>query len=224
MRTFLIPGFGEEPWIFDPLLGALPGTKILIGHSDLIGAMLRPDYHVQDYAHQLIQTHDIGPHDLLIGHSMGGWVAYAIKQVTGSRVVQIASWTDPAKVVSPVENADLIYWAARNHLYFNRYNKALITWMAYRGKPSAPVFGRIFQNLIDSPTAYVVNQLRIIFAGVTFDHPQPPELRIHSQADTIVRTPDEPFHEVPGDHFNLYTHPEEVKAILRSEHCSSIIG
>jgi hypothetical protein len=34
--------------------------------------------------------------------------------------------------------------------------------------------------------------------------------RIHARADAVVKIPDEPFHEVPGDHFSLYTYPEEV--------------
>jgi hypothetical protein len=42
-----------------------------------------------------------------------------------------------------------------------------------------------------------------------------PDLRIHARADTIIRYPDEPALEVPGDHFSLHTHPREVYEPIR---------
>ena len=44
--------------------------------------------------------------------------------------------------------------------------------------------------------------------------PAPPDLRIHTQADNILRFPDEPCHQTPGDHFNLVFHPEAVAALV----------
>ena len=41
-----------------------------------------------------------------------------------------------------------------------------------------------------------------------------PELRIHSLADNVVLPPDEPFVEIPGDHFAHYYYPELVAAAI----------
>jgi hypothetical protein len=41
-----------------------------------------------------------------------------------------------------------------------------------------------------------------------------PELRVHALADNVVRPPDEPFLEIPGDHFAHYYYPELVAAAI----------
>jgi hypothetical protein len=41
-----------------------------------------------------------------------------------------------------------------------------------------------------------------------------PELRVHAVADNVVHPPDEPFLEIPGDHFAHYYYPEPVAAAI----------
>jgi pimeloyl-ACP methyl ester carboxylesterase len=214
MRTFFLPGFGEEPWIFDQIAPQIGGQHVFIRHRDLMGDRLREAYDVQQYAQALIETHHITPQDRLIGHSMGGWIAYSVKQLTGSPIVQIGSWTDPDKVVLLVKEPNTVYWLVRNGLYLNHFNKWYFSWRSYRGQPSRRVFEPVFQHLIDSPPGYVLNQLQVILTPVQWASPQAPDLRIHAQADTIVRPPDEPFAEVPGDHFCLVTEAEPIAAAV----------
>lgn len=214
MRTFLLPGFGEEPWIFDQIAPQVGGEWIRISHRDLMGDAQRTGYDVQQYAQALVEAHGITRDDRLIGHSMGGWIAYAVKQLTGSPIVQIGSWTDPDKVVLLVKDPPKVYWLVRHGLYLNRLNKWYFGWRSYRGRPSRVVFERVFQHLIDSPQGYVLNQLQVILTPVRWSAPQAPDLRIHALADTIVRPPDEPFAEVPGDHFCLATEAEAVSTAI----------
>lgn len=214
MRTFFLPGFGEEPWIFDQIAPQVAGESVFISHRDLMGEELRPHYDVQQYARTLIETHSITRQDRLIGHSMGGWIAYAVKQITSSPIVQIGSWTDQGKLVLLVKEPKTVYWLVRNGLYFNRLNQWYFGWRSYRGRPSRPVFERVFQHLIDSPTGYVLNQLQVILTPVQWETSEDPDLRIHALADTIVRPPDEPFTEVPGDHFCLVTEAPLVKRAM----------
>lgn len=210
MRTFLIPGFGEEPDIFDQIAPSLPGPQVFLRNIELMGSGTREHYDVKQHAEELVKAHQISAEDLLIGHSMGGWIAYAVKQLTGCRIVQIGSWTDQGKVVRRIENLRLVYWLVRNGLYFNGFNKWLFTQRGYQGLPSEETFASVFQNLIGSPIGYTINQLKVILTPIRFEDPVAPDLRIHALKDRVILPPDDPFEEVPGDHFSLVTHPEEV--------------
>ena len=145
---------------------------------------------------------------------MGGWIALAIKHLIGCPIIQIASWTDPAKVLLPVKNPAVIYWLIRRGWYLNRFTKRLLLRLSYHNKPSASIFGEVFQHLIDSPTEYVTNQLRLILNPFEATVDLQPDLRIHSTKDTIIRFPDQDVISVSGDHFNLFTHPGEVVAAI----------
>jgi hypothetical protein len=56
----------------------------------------------------------------------------------------------------------------------------------------------------------MVNQFKLALLHVPTKVNVSPDLRIHAKRDNIVRIPDEEFYEVPGDHFSLLTHSEEV--------------
>jgi pimeloyl-ACP methyl ester carboxylesterase len=210
MRLFFIPGFGETSSIFDRLAPHLPGPQVFVDNWQLLGNQPRPDLTALAYAGELVHRFGITARDVVIGHSMGGWIGLHAKHLTGCAVVQIGSWSAPAKVVRPVSNPNVVYWAVKHGLHFNRLMRYLLLRFNYRGKPSAGIFGEVFGNLIRGGKENVVNQLRIVFSPVPEGFTARPDLRIHARADTIIRYPDEPTLEVPGDHFSLYTHPREV--------------
>ena len=209
MRLIFIPGFGEDPSIFDKIHPNLPADKVFADNWKLLGNKPRRDLDVLQYARELVERFSIGPEDVVVGHSMGGWVAWHIKHFTGSRIIQISSWTDPRKVVVPVHNRNLIYAAVKSGLVYNVLTKRLIVWKDYRNKPSRETFSAVMENLVSGDIDNVLNQLRIIF-NPTEKITVKPDLRIHARADTIIRYPDHPTVEVPGDHFSLYTYPEVV--------------
>ena len=213
MRLIFIPGFGETKHIFSQIAPHLPGEHLFIENQDLLGSKPTPSITSIGYAQQLIEHHNITRQDYVIGHSMGGWVAYAIKHLVGCPIIQIASWTDPKKVVRPVRKPEIIYWLVRNGLYLNRFNKKLLLRL-YRNKPSAQIFSEVFQHLIDSPPEYVVNQLRVILNPNESEITVQPDVVIHSKVDSIIRFPDGKVNTVPGDHFNLFTYPAEVLAVI----------
>lgn len=212
MRLFFIPGFGEAPSIFDKINGHFPGNKTIIDNWKWIGDQPRPDLNVNTYARELAARFDINQHDTIIGHSMGGWVALHIKHLVGCRIVQIASWTDRQKVVVPFSNPNVIYWLTKSGLYLNPITRQFFLWQNYYKKPSAEIYLNVFNTLIKGNTENAVNQLRVILNPVDEVVTVEPDLRIHSKADTTILFPDQPAYEVPGDHFNLWTHPEAVYA------------
>ncbi|MCC9168075.1 alpha/beta fold hydrolase [Pontibacter harenae] len=212
MRVFLVPGFGEDASIFDKIYPHLPGEKIFLNPWELLGNQPRPELNALQYAKQLVNWHAIKQEDILIGHSTGGWVALYIKHILNCSIIQISSWTEKEKVVKPSTNTKLVYWLTKKGLLFNSLTKRLLIKKNYQGKPSAPVFAFVFDKLIKGNKNNVNNQLRLIFNDVPEPVTVEPDIRIHAKPDNIVKYPDQPFLEVPGDHFSLYTHPEEVYA------------
>lgn len=210
MRLIFLTGFGEDAFIFDRLHPLLPGDKEFLSLWKLLPDQAMPELNALRFAEDLVRRCHIKPQDVVIGHSTGGWVALLIKQLVQCSVVQISSWTDVRKVVAPVSNRRLLYFLAQTPLIFNH---AVLRWLlktAYRNKPSAPVFQRVFTRLIEGNRQNRTNQLRLIFNPVPKPITTKPDLVIHARKDPIVRFPDGQVQEVPGDHFSLYTFPAEV--------------
>lgn len=210
MRIFFIHGFGEDEAIFSKITPFIGGEHIFLNVWALLGDTPRPNINVLDFAKEVVEKYDISQNDVVIGHSMGGWIAYYIKHFANSPIIQIASWTDPDRPIVITKNVQLIYWFVRNGLFFNRLSKWLITRRSYKNKPSKEIHHINFDRLIRGNKENVINQLRLILTPISEKLKVTPDLRIHAKADIVVRPPREPFHEVIGDHYTLYTHPQTV--------------
>ncbi len=210
MRILFIHGFGEDETIFSKITPAIGGEQVLLNVWSLLGNEPRPDLNVLDFAKEIVEHYAISKEDVIIGHSMGGWIAYHIKQVTGSPIVQIASWTHRDRVILPISNLNFLFWAVRKGFFFNNFYKGLYTLIGYNHKPSKEVFRATFDRLAASNKENVINQLRLILTPVPQQVAVKPDLRIHAHKDIVIRPPHESFHIVSGDHFTLYTHPHEV--------------
>jgi pimeloyl-ACP methyl ester carboxylesterase len=210
MRLLFIHGFGEDEAIFSKIAPHISGEHIFLNAWTLLGNTPRPTVNVLDFAKEIVQKYAITQQDVIIGHSMGGWIAYHIKHLTDSPIVQIGSWTDADRPILPISNRHIVYWAIRNGLFFNRFLKERFTIRGYKNKPSAGIYREIFDKLIQGNKENVINQMRLILTPIAEKITVTPDLRIHALKDVVVRPPREPFHEVLGDHFTLYTHPEAV--------------
>jgi pimeloyl-ACP methyl ester carboxylesterase len=214
-RTVFIPGLGEDESIFEKIRGAFPGEKLCLSLWKELPDHPVPGLNVVSFARELAGKYRLTEKDLLVGHSTGGWVALHIKQLAGARAIQLASWTDRRKIIVPTTNRHLIYLAAQTGLCLNRYALRYASRRTYRNLPSRDVFEQVFTRLITGNRANTLNQLKLIFNPVAERISVKPDLRIHARGDQVVRYPDEPACEVPGDHFSLYTHPGEVIALIQ---------
>ena len=208
MRIFFIHGFGEKPDIFNNIAPAIGGEQVFI---DLWKELENEDsegLNVADFSKKLIAVYNISSHDWVIGHSMGGWIAYYMKQHCNCTIIQVSSFTDFKKVITPVRSRKLAYWLAGKGIFFNPLMKRLLT-IPYHKLPSRKVNDDNFDRLIASGKEAVIKQLKLIFEPVSAGTTTP-DLRIHAVKDMIVRPPAEAFHEVPGDHYSLVTNPEAV--------------
>ena len=210
MRLIFITGFGEDEFIFDHLHPLLPGEKLFLNLWNDLPDTPRTEINAALFASELIQRYNITANDVILGHSTGGWIALFIKQKIHCSIVQLSSWIDQGKVNAPVSSRHLLFFFARTGLYFNSFIFRWTLKRFYQNNPSAAVFEKVFLRLISGNKENRVNQLRLVFNPVKERVTATPNLCIHARKDPIVRFPDGPVHEVPGDHFSLYTYPEAV--------------
>ena len=164
-------------------------------------------------ARYLAARYRIGPTDVLPGHSMGGWIAAHLQQQTGAAAILLSSFTDQARIVSRPRSPRLLSLYAHLGLVQNRWLNEY-SRRRYRHDESRALHARLVAGRGRFRRRYVAWQLRVLFAPVpplTVE----PVLRIHALANNVVRPPDEPFVEIPGDHFAHCYYPELVAAAIR---------
>ncbi len=215
MTIYFISGFGEDSSIFEHIKDQLQGTQCFISLWDLAGNQRNKNIDISIVASEVIKNFGIKKQDLIIGHSTGAWLALHIKNQLGCRIIQIAGWTDLKKVNTPITNRHVIYLAVWLGLIYNPV-VAKFVQLRYADRPSKDIFKMGFLSLIKGPKANVLNQLGLIFNPYSLKITVEPDFAIHALADDIIKFPDAAFHHVEGDHFSLYTHPEQVGCAIVS--------
>lgn len=213
MALIFIHGFGETPEVFQAIAERLPGEKRYIDLWEALGNEKRPNLNVIDFCKELIERFEISADDVVVGHSLGGKLAWHIKHVQGNTALQIASWTDQAKLNLPIKNPKAMVWLAQNGFMFTQLTKKYLL-SKYNRPDTHDIYDETFERLIQGNRNCTVNQLRLVVESIDTSVSVQPDLRVHAKRDNIVRYPSEAFVEVPGDHFSLMTHPEEVSLVI----------
>ncbi|GAA4463841.1 hypothetical protein GCM10023189_42330 [Nibrella saemangeumensis] len=215
-RYILIHGYVEDPTIFDPLVPHLPpGETLRLSLKDEF-AEWKPQEPINalSLARYLSGKYCITDQDVVIGHSMGGWIAIQIKSLNGATVVQIGSYTNQLKVTFPVKNIRLLKWMAKLGM---GQSALFVNWVkkTYPFDETRALYTALLEGMRKMDRTYIYQQLLVLFAPVP-PLTVTPDLRIHNCRDNIVAAPDEPYVDVPGDHFCLVFHPETVAVPIRS--------
>ncbi len=213
-RLIFIHGNLDIPATFNALLPLLPS-------ADMRCINLEDDFNAWDpaipvtvrtVAERVAQAYHIGPDDVLIGHSMGGWVAAHVKELTGARTIQLSSWTNPGKVRAPIRRLSLIRWVIDSGLVQHwlpiQLAKRLYPFPHSRARVRASL-----DRLQRFNPAYLYWQYELIFRDVP-PLTVLPDLRIHARRDPVIRPPDEPFINVPGYHMCHVDSTLEVAAAI----------
>lgn len=215
LRVFLLHGYVEDLTIFNQLVPLLPQSDFT--RIDLADECQRwkptGKINVQKVAEYLVNRYAITANDLLIGHSMGGWIAIYIKQLTQATVIQISSWTDQRKIRLPTHHLGVLKF-----LLFTGITQSRPLLRFFQKQYPFPESFELYKSLMEGmrrmDRRYLYWQFQILFAeapSLTVS----PDLRIHTRRDSIIARPDEPYTEVPGDHFSLVFHPKEVAEAVR---------
>lgn len=208
MRILFIHGFGETPAIFSSIAPAIGREQVFIDLWMELGTAKQEKLNVFNFAKKLVEKYTVSSQDCVIGHSLGGWIAYYMKWHCGCAIVQIASFTDFTHLLIPIRSGKTIYWLARKGLLFNK----TINWLSmlpFRKLPSRQVHLDNIYRLTSANKEAIVKQLQLMYEPVPAIDVMP-DLRIHALKDTIVKPPSESFRTVPGDHYSLLTCPETV--------------
>lgn len=215
-RLILIHGYAEDATIFAALRPLLPPANVLTISVETGFDRWPAQTPVNAFALAtvLAKQYDITAGDTIIGHSMGGWIAINIKAVTGATVVQVASFTDQRKVVTPVYHARTLRFLANAGLLQTRFAVAAVN-CRYPFDESRTLNGLLLDRLRTMRRTYIAWQLSVLFAPVPPLRVSP-DLRVHARADNIVRPPDELYTVVPGDHFCLVFHPVVVARVIQT--------
>lgn len=213
-RVFLIHGYVEDPTIFDALVPLLPPADYV--RLDLADAFVRwqPAGFVtaRTLAQYLTDYHTITAADTIIGHSMGGWVAINIREVSGAKAIQLASWTDQKRINFPTANLTVLKFLLDTGITQSRMLTDFFQ-KQYPFNESRELHTHLVNGMRTMPRLYLWQQLQTLFAEVP-PLTVLPNARIHARADNIVLPPREPFIEVPGDHFSLVCHAQAVADAL----------
>ncbi len=212
-RIFLFPGFGGTYAEFDSLLPYFDHlTSVGIDYNPFLQGEPTFGFKRDKLVNKIIDHYQITENDLLIGHSMGGFISHMISQKTEAKVCQIASFTNPERVMRIIKKNWATVWFIRlGGLRLRTTEKYLLK--RRRKKPSHDIMKIWFQTQRE---AYTNKQLAQLVQTMSYplDFVAEPSLRIHSKKDRIVLPPKEDYVEVPGDHFNLILHPEIVGPIV----------
>lgn len=216
MRLIFIPGFAEDEKIFGKLTPLLDGEKLVLNSWKLVGDQHRANFNALKFAHEFVETYSISKSDILIGHSMGGWIAYFVKHLVGCPIIQVASLTNTDRIKPPVFHSGLMYWFIRKGLAFNRFTTWLSSFGLYHHHYSHDIFMYFAGLLRRGDRENIVNQLKLLLTPVDEVITVEPDVRIHGTEDNILRPPVESFYEVSGDHFILYTNAGPVAFTIKS--------
>ena len=140
---------------------------------------------------------------------MGGWIAYHVKQLVNCKIILLSSMTGIDRIMLPARDSSILYWAVKKGL-FNSFTKWLSPVLSINNKRSKEIVLYVSDLLVKGNRNNINNQLKTILKPVKEVITVQPDLRIHAKKDTILKPPREPYYEVPGDHFSLYTHPDAV--------------
>lgn len=209
-RFIFIHGNVDVPASFERLLLFLPAGERCCLDLETTFRNWPPNRPVDvvEAARQLATTYGIGPDDVVIGHSMGGWIAAHLKEATGATVIQLNSWTNPRKINAPTRNLRVLKAFVDSGLYQRKWVLG-IARTAARLWTSRERMQASLNRLATIDPAYLYWQYELIFKPTPVPAHQP-DLRIHSRRDPVIRQPDEPYITVPGDHVAHWGYPAEV--------------
>jgi hypothetical protein len=216
-RLFLLPGFGEDTFCFNELIPFINNHKYEIIHVDyrpVLDKFTFPFITVQQFSRQLIKIYGIQKEDKLLGHSMGGYFSFQIRELIGTEICMIGSFNDPKKVIHMLPQFPRItLLAALTGLVKTNFLKKFLL-----SKIKDERVKEVQSKIMDNFDNFTDNELALMIEmnyqkKITSVLPNP--LRIHDKADRIIAPPDEVYFQVKGGHFCLNLYPQETYAYMK---------
>lgn len=216
-RIFLLPGFGEDTFCFNELIELIDENKFEIIHVDYRNALnqfIFPIITRKQFCKRLIEQYEIKAEDRLIGHSMGGYFAFQIREINGSEICMIGSFSDTKKVIHTFPK----YPRITQIVAFTGLIKTSFIKKYLLDKIKNEAYKEVQRNAMNNFKTFTNLELALMTEmfyenGISSNLPNP--LRIHDKADRIIKSPDEDFVQVSGGHFCLNLYPNETYGAMK---------
>ncbi len=210
-RLLLLPGFGEDGFCFNELLPLFDKNYeiIQVDYRPALDKFIFPFITCREFSKQLIKQYNITKEDKLIGHSMGGYFSFSIREQTGASICMIAAFHDPGKVQHLFPKIPRITQvAAMSGLVKTDFLKQFLL-----NKIANERYKVVQAAVMDNFKTFTNKQLGLMIQmdfekKIVTKLPNP--LRIHDRDDRIIAPPDEPYVQVKGGHFCLNLYPQET--------------
>lgn len=215
-RLYLLPGFGEDTFCFEELLPLINGYEIKhVDYRPVLNQFFFPLITRKQFCKQLIKYYNIQPEDKLIGHSMGGYFSFQIRELIGCEICMIASFHDPEKLIHIVPKYPRItqLTAILGLIKTNAVKNYLLE------KIKDNQYKTVMADVMDNFNHFTNAQLALMAemnyeSKINSELPNP--LRIHDRKDRVVSPPDEEYIQVNGGHFCLNLFPQETFEAMRT--------
>lgn len=214
-RLFLLPGFGEDTFCFNELLPLIKNYEFIhVDYRPVLDKFTFPLITVKQFSRQLIKYYGIRKEDKLLGHSMGGYFSFQIRELIGTEICMIGAFHDTAKVKHMVPQFPRVtLLAALTGLVKKPVLKKYLL-----SKINDNRVKEVQTKIMDNFNNFSDNELALMIEmnyGKKIPSVLPNPLRIHDKADKIIAPPDEAYFQVKGGHFCLNLYPEETYEYMK---------
>lgn len=214
-RLFLLPGFGEDTFCFNEIIPFIKGYEFVhVDYRLILQKFTFPFISAKQFSRQLIKHYNIRKEDKLIGHSMGGYFSFQIRELIGTEICMIGAFNDTKKVIHIFPKLPRVTQAAS--LLGITKTSLLKNYMLKQVKDNNyKEVMRFIMNNFDSFTNTELALMTEMLYGKPIKSELPNPLRIHDKADRVIAPPDEPYFQVKGGHFCLNLYPEETIGFMK---------
>jgi hypothetical protein len=209
-KIFLIPGYGEDFKAFRQLAPFLEGFELVpVDYREVLGKLPLWKVSSRRLAKVIAAHYGIQERDKLIGHSMGGYVSFQMREIQGNDICMIGSFSDPGKILHMVPNAPFMtsVFAGSGFSKTDMVRDYLQKRVA--GRPIEQPMMEVVENFKRFKNEELLKLSLLTLEEKRASSLENP-LRIHADDDRTVRVPDESYQKVEGGHFCLNLHPEQV--------------
>ena len=217
-RIVLLPGFGEDKRIFRKVAPYLSDYELLhIDYRKVLHQFTPDNIELDTFVNALYEHYGINKNDILIGHSLGGFISHHLRQQLGCDNCLIASFTNRKKIKLPYNYKKLAKWFTDSGGFTSIPFQQIIR-LKYWNSVAMPDLENSIEVFAEYGKQDIYKLIRIIQprrkSFLQWLLPDPvevaPSLILHPKKDTIVAPPDEPHIRLPGNHFSPVTYPEIV--------------
>lgn len=204
-KVIFFPGFAEDARAFDAMLPFFEDWEVTFAnYHPLLTEVSIGGANMHDFARKLIETYQIEPDTLLVGHSFGGWTVANIQHFNGNPCVLIGGFTDPERVRRNAFGfSGLGYFAVRAGIFKSspfRLGSRLLYGGTKTWKAVEPCLD-VMQNWTNEELLKIV----ALINGQPPIHATGAMLRIHGQNDEVIKPPRMPHIRIEGNHFIQHT-------------------